>query len=95
MGYCLTLYRQGADVARLYSVAIAPAARGKGAGRRLLETCERAARKRGCHRVRLEVRETNTQAIALYRKLGYQAIGRYEAYYEDGAPALRLEKTLD
>ena len=35
-----------------------------------METCERAARKRGCDRLRLEVRETNRPAIALYESLG-------------------------
>lgn len=94
VGYCLIFYRAGTTLARLYSVATAPAARGKGAGRRLMETCERAARRRGCDRLRLEVREKNTLAIALYEQLGYRRIGRYENYYQDGASALRFEKKL-
>src|SRR5690349_20752224 len=95
VGYCLLFYRAGSTLARLYSITTAPAARGKGAGRRLLDTCERAARKRGCERLRLEVREKNTPAIALYQGLGYRRIGRYEGYYQDGASALRFEKKLD
>ncbi len=94
VGYCLLFYRAGTTLARLYSIAITPAARGKGAGRRLLESCERAARRRGCDRLRLEVRETNLPAIALYEKLGYRRIGRLQTYYQDGASALRLEKRL-
>ena len=50
--------------------------------------------KRGCDRLRLEVREKNRPAIALYETLGYQRIGRYENYYQDGASALRFEKQL-
>lgn len=94
VGYCLLLYRSGSTLSRLYSIATAPGARGLGVGRRLMETCERAARKRGCNRLRLEVRENNLPAIALYEKLGYRRIGRYENYYQDGASAIRFEKRL-
>ena len=94
VGYCLVFYRAGTTLARLYSIAAAPAARGKGAGRRLMEACERAARRRGCDRLRLEVREDNLPAISLYERLGYRPIGRYPDYYQDGACALRFEKRL-
>ena len=93
-GYALLLYRAGSTLARLYSVATLPSARGKGVGRRLMEALERAAIRRGCDRLRLEVREKNRPAIALYESLGYRRIGRYEDYYQDGAPALRYEKQL-
>jgi ribosomal-protein-alanine N-acetyltransferase len=93
-GYALLLYRATSTLARLYSIATLPSARGKGVGRRLMDALEAAARKRGCDRLRLEVREKNRPAIALYEALGYQRIGRYENYYEDGAPALRFEKKL-
>ena len=92
--YALLLYRATSTLARLYSIATLPSARGKGVGRRLMDALEAAARKRGCDRLRLEVREKNRPAIALYEALGYQRIGRYENYYEDGAPALRFEKKL-
>ena len=59
-----------------------------------MDACERAALKRGCDRLRLEVREKNRPAIALYETLGYVRIGRYEDYYQDGASALRFEKQL-
>ena len=93
-GYALLLYRSTTSLARLYSIATLPSARGKCVGRRLMGALERAARKRGCDRLRLEVREKNRPAIALYEALGYRRIGRYENYYEDGAPALRFEKQL-
>lgn len=93
-GYALLLYRSTSTLARLYSIATLPSARGKGVGRRLMTALERAAIKRGCNRLRLEVREKNTPAIALYESLGYRRIGRYEDYYQDGASALRFEKQL-
>ncbi|HPI47882.1 MAG TPA: GNAT family N-acetyltransferase [Hyphomonadaceae bacterium] len=93
-GYALLLYRSTSTLARLYSIATLPVARGKGVGRRLMDALERSAMKRGCDRLRLEVREKNRPAIALYESLGYRRIGRYENYYQDGAPALRFEKQL-
>ena len=44
--------------------------------------------------LRLEVREDNARAIRIYEQNGYRRIGREPDYYEDGATALRYEKTL-
>jgi ribosomal-protein-alanine acetyltransferase len=93
-GYALVFYRAGSDIARLYSIASSPEARGAGVGARLLRACERKARERGARRMRLEVREDNVAAISLYRTRGYRDFARRESYYEDGSPALRMEKTL-
>ena len=43
-------------------------------------------------RVRLEAREDNFRALRLYESAGYARFARVDGYYEDGAPALRLEK---
>jgi len=94
MGYALVFHRAGAGVGRLYSIAARPEARGRGVASALLETCERASRRRGMRAIRLEVREDNAAAISLYTRRGYVAFGRHDAYYEDGAPALRMEKAL-
>lgn len=93
-GYAMVFYRASTDIARLYSIATTAEARGQGVGRALAEAALSAASKRGKTRFRLEVREDNGGAIALYRKLGFSEFGRREKYYEDGAPALRFEKTL-
>jgi ribosomal protein S18 acetylase RimI-like enzyme len=57
----------GPEISRLY---VAPAARGAGLGRRLLHTAEAAATARGLRPV-LEVKTTDTAAIALYERLGW------------------------
>ncbi|MBV9218371.1 MAG: GNAT family N-acetyltransferase [Methylobacteriaceae bacterium] len=93
-GYALILFRAGAAVARLYSIAIDARVGRRGIGRRLLGVCEAVAVERGCASLRLEVRPDNERAIALYLSAGYQSFGRHEAYYADGAPALRLQKPL-
>lgn len=93
-GYALVLFRRGSAVARLYSIAVDPAARGRGTGRRLVEAAVDLARRRGAGRLRLEVRVDNRQAIALYRALGFHDFATRRDYYDDGTDALRFEKAL-
>lgn len=94
-GYAVVVTRQGARAARIYSLAVDNRHARRGVGRELLRACERYARTRGCSALRLEVRWDNTPAIALYERLGYRRFGIYPSYYEDGAEALRLEKSLE
>jgi ribosomal protein S18 acetylase RimI-like enzyme len=93
-GYALGNFRRTSQKGRLFSLARAPEAR-RGCGRVLLAGVEAEARLRGCTALRLEVRDGNARAIDIYQQAGYRLIGRYEDYYEDGAPALRFEKALD
>ncbi|MBI3899721.1 MAG: GNAT family N-acetyltransferase [Gammaproteobacteria bacterium] len=88
------LYRADSKRARIYSLVVAPAARGRGIAQTLLALAEKSARRRGRERLYLEVRLDNRAAIALYRKLGYQRRQRLPGFYEDGTDALRLEKNL-
>lgn len=93
-GYALVLYRKGGRTARLYSLAVAPAYRSFGYGRLLLDAAEKAASARGYRALRLEVREDNARAIGLYEGAGYRRRDRVPDYYQDGAAALRFEKSL-
>jgi ribosomal protein S18 acetylase RimI-like enzyme len=93
-GYALVIWRKGGRTARLYSIAVDPGRAGRGVGRALLAAVQTHATEHGCKVLRLEVRENNQRAIALYDRLGYRRFGRYEDYYDDGAAALRLEKRL-
>lgn len=94
VGYHLVLTRRSSSVARLYSIAVAAAARGQGVGDRLLADAERQARDAGAAVLRLEVRTDNAGAIRLYTQRGYERIGTYAAYYADGTDALRCQKRL-
>jgi ribosomal-protein-alanine N-acetyltransferase len=93
-GIAIVLFRPRSAVARLYSIAVAPAHAGRGVAALLLTATERIARRRGCGTIRLEVHETNHAAIARYRKQGYQEFGRHRRYYADGGDALRFQKGL-
>lgn len=70
-----------ADEAHVLNVCVAPAAQGRGHGRRLLRALLRIARGHGAARVFLEVRPSNPGAIALYHTEGFNEIGRRPRYY--------------
>ncbi|MCL7715546.1 ribosomal protein S18-alanine N-acetyltransferase [Stenotrophomonas sp. CPCC 101365] len=70
-----------ADEAHVLNVCIDPARQSHGHGRRLLRALVQEARVRGAARVFLEVRPSNTAAIALYHSEGFNEIGRRPRYY--------------
>jgi [ribosomal protein S18]-alanine N-acetyltransferase len=82
------------EEAELLSLAVAPAARGVGLGRRLLEELFAGLRARGARRVHLEVRSSNQAALALYESLGFRTARRRARYYRDGEDALELGVAL-
>jgi ribosomal-protein-alanine acetyltransferase len=93
-GYAAILFRKGARVARLYSIAVDPAARGRGVAPALIGAAIRTARRRGADRLRLEVRASNTPALSLYDRSGFTFLERSPGYYHDGEDAIRLEIRL-
>lgn len=94
VGNLVWLRRKGSRAARIYSVVVAPAARGQRWGERLVAAMETAAAASGCDRATLEVRTDNRAARALYAKLGYREVRTLPGYYDDGSDGLRLVKTL-
>lgn len=93
-GYVLVLLNRRTTIARLYSIATAPAWRGRGLGEQLLGIAEEYAVSNQRLSLRLEVRRDNHGAIRLYQRLGYRLFGQYEDYYQDHEVALRFEKQL-
>ena len=69
------------DEAHVLNVCVDPLCQSRGHGRRLLRELVRVARQRGALRVFLEVRPSNTSAIALYHSEGFNEIGRRPRYY--------------
>lgn len=94
LGYALLFLRRDSQRARLYSLVVAPRARGRGIGAHLLQDAEACARQRGCTQLGLEVRVDNAAALALYQRAGYQELSSRSNYYEDGETARRFKRSL-
>ena len=94
VGYALVLFRSNSRIARLYSLAVAPAFTGKSVGRALLCEAQYVARSRGAERLRLEVRTDNQRARSLYSSAGFQKICDLPDYYADGGDGIRYEIAL-
>ncbi|HEY3344468.1 MAG TPA: GNAT family N-acetyltransferase [Anaerolineaceae bacterium] len=73
------------------TLGVLPEFRRMGIASALLEASEEAL---GQPRVRLCVRRSNTGAIRLYDKYGYQQVGVWPSYYEDREDAFVMEKNI-
>jgi len=94
VGTLIWLSRANGTAARIYSVVVAPAARGRQFAQRLVQAMEQDARAHGRTLAMLEVREDNAPARALYAKLGYVEAAKLPGFYEDGGDGLKLVKPL-
>ena len=90
-GYLALAFRRGSVISRIYSIAVAPDHRGVGVAQAMLGAAIDLTARRGCAKIRLEVRKSNTGAITVYQRAGFHLRGIREAYYEDGEAALLFE----
>lgn len=82
----------GTTIGHIKDLAVHPEYRKNGIGRQLLTRSIRILRNQSVSRVKLEVRESNTEARALYDEFGFQIHRVQKGYYEDGENALILTK---
>lgn len=78
LGYCIASIAVGE--AHILNICVDPAEQSQGIGRKLLENLIEVARSRA-ETVFLEVRPSNTVAIALYENIGFNEIGIRKDYY--------------
>ncbi|MEI6621804.1 MAG: GNAT family N-acetyltransferase [Actinomycetes bacterium] len=76
------------------TIVVAPAARGRGIGERLLVELLATGQRLGCERCHLEVSSDNHAAEALYRRHGFQPVSRRIGYYGGAADAVTMQATL-
>lgn len=79
LGYVVALI--AADEAEIADLAVAPAARRRGVGGRMLDRVTADAAAGGVGAMYLEVRESNRMALWLYESRGFRPVGRRRAYY--------------
>lgn len=81
-GFCVAMPTP--DDVHLLVIAVAADYRRRGLATQLLAQVEQLAREYGVARVLLEVRPSNTRALAFYRQQGFTEIGRRRGYYPAG-----------
>jgi len=67
----------------ILAIATHPDLRGRGIARQLLDHVLEVARTAGCSLATLEVRRSNTPAIALYERAGFKTVHVRARYYQD------------
>lgn len=93
-GAAVVFFRQGARVARLYSIAVLPAFQGADVGKQLFMQAEAEALQRGLQGMTLEIRADNTRHEQRYGRLGYKSLYRVANYYPDGAACIKMRRTF-
>ena len=87
LGYLIL--RISHPVVHILNIAVKEDVRGCGIGTSLMKKAFQITRKYNMNGLFLEVRKSNTRAISLYRKFGFEVINRIKNYYEpDGEDAL-------
>jgi ribosomal-protein-alanine N-acetyltransferase len=76
------------------SVAVLPQYRRKGVGQALISEAMKGMRLYNAKQCFLEVRITNTPAVDLYKKLGFEVTRTIHGYYADGEDAHIMSKKL-
>lgn len=94
LGYSILFTRRGSRLWRLYSLALAPQARGRGLARQLLEYLLSYARTQGAAQLGLEVKCDNKAAIKLYEQLDFALIDVLPGYYDDGIDGYKMRRGL-
>ena len=85
----------GSHQADIQTIATAPAERGKGYGRAIMQALTAQAIKLGAEEIFLEVRADNKVAQKLYEVFGFKRIGVRKKYYQpDGVDAFVMQTSL-
>jgi len=80
-GFAIASWLPPEEAAELETVAVDARLRRHRLGSTLLHACMLAATQAGAGIIRLEVRESNFAALALYQRNGFSPVGRRRAYY--------------
>lgn len=89
IGYAASSARYGL----IFSLAVSPNFRSRGVGGALMDSVMRYLRGK-TSRVTLQVRVSNSPAIALYRRFSFKDGGRLRRYYPDGEDALVMYRDI-
>ncbi|MFA5689566.1 MAG: N-acetyltransferase [Kiritimatiellales bacterium] len=80
---------------RIYSIAVLPAFRGSGIGKKLIHRAITVARRRNRNAVSLEADRRNRRLIRWYESFGFETGCVLKDYYAPGRAAVRMRLTLE
>ena len=95
VGYSCWVYQQQQEVigyvvmsaaageAHILTLAVHPEYQGQGIAKNILDHALENSRKKGVDTIYLEVRPSNSRAIDIYQKAGFNEIGVRKGYYPD------------
>jgi len=89
VGFIACDIRTAERQAWIATIGVLPEYRKRGIGSALLQECEARI---DLPSIRLSVRASNLPAIRLYQVFGYQSVGSWPKYYQDGEDAVVMEK---
>ncbi len=93
VGY--SLYWVVADETDIHGVVVDPNQRRRGIGSRLIQQVIAHAQSKDCAHIGLELRKSNTGALALYRSLGFESVGtRTDSYRLSHEGAVLMRRML-
>lgn len=82
------------EQAQVSNIAVKEECWNKGIGSALIEYAIDNAIEHNCENISLEVKESNEQAIHLYKKYGFEEVSKRKHYYENGEDALHMVKPI-
>lgn len=89
----LTLHIRRRSV-RIYSLAVMPAFRGGGLGRRLVDHAISEAKRRGALYVSLEAEREDRRLVRWYARFGFETVRILPDYYAVGQDAVRMRRIV-
>ena len=83
------------DEGQISNIAVLPSFRGRGIGKMLLDALFELCSKLGCQKITLELRKSNTSALGLYKKCGFEIVGSRPRFYSNPTEdAILMDKIL-
>ena len=83
------------DEGQISNIAVLPSFRGRGIGKMLLDALFELCLKLGCQKITLELRKSNTSALGLYKKCGFEIVGSRPRFYSNPTEdAILMDKIL-
>ena len=95
VGYCGVFLPAPGVEADILTVAVLPDFRRQGIAREFMRQIEQWSKERGASAMMLEVEQSNSAAIELYRSLGYMKISVRMDYYGPGHDAFVMRKDFN